>query len=361
MRILIVDTYYPEFLKDLSAADAGLAALPFDQQRRRLFASFFSVSDAYSVGLRKLGCDAQEIICNADHAQSAWAVENDLNPTTENIHDRRRQILAAQIKRFRPDVLYVFEWSPLGDAFLAEMKSHVGMIVGQIASPLPENRTFAAYDLMVSSFPPIVEHFHRRGTAAEPLKLAFDPRVLDHLPPRVPKYDVTFVGGFAPSHAHRIGWLEALLREIPVDIFGYGLDRVPADSPIHTHYRGPAWGLAMYGVLRQSRVTLNLHARIDIKGKVDTRFANNMRLYEAAGVGACLLTDDKTNLGDLFAPETEVATFATDEECVAQVRSLLSDPPRCAAIAEAGQRRTLADHTYDQRMSDLLAHLARRL
>jgi hypothetical protein len=378
VRILIVDTYYPEFLADLYRTEQGLAALGYEQQLARVYQTAFSVGDAYSAGLRALSCEAQEIICNADILQNKWTEEHKprlagtgasghprerLLPRGqgENIHDWRRSIVAAQVEQFRPDVLYVFEWCPLGDAFLAEIKSRVRLLVGQIASPLPANRTFAAYDLMISSFPPIVDHFRGAGLAAEPLKLAFDARVLDRLPPACAKYDATFVGGFAPSHTHRIAWLEAILAEIPLEIFGYGLERIPPDSPIHRHFRGPAWGMDMYRVLRQSKITLNLHARIDIRGRVDERFANNMRLYEATGVGTCLLTDAKSNMDEFFEPELEVATFHDVADCVRQIRRRLADEPVRAAIASAGQQRTLREHTYANRMRELRETLERYL
>ena len=80
---------------------------------------------------------------------------------------------------------------------------------------------------MVSSWPPIVEHFRGEGINAEFFKLGFDDRVGDRLAETTsptsggPNYDVTFVGGFAPSHTDRILWLENLLREIDIDVFGY--------------------------------------------------------------------------------------------------------------------------------------------
>ncbi len=404
MRILIIDTYYPEFLSDLYRREPELAELAYDAQLGRIYETAFSVGDAYSAGLRALGWEAREIICNADVVQAKWAAENvrrlatipatlpspqpsplkgegavsprpsamraegdKPSPLTPlpggegNIHEWRRRVVAAQIDDFRPDVLYVFEWSPLGDAFLAEMKSKVRLLVGQIASPLPANRTFRNYDLMISSFPPLVDHFRCEGLDAEPLKLAFDSRLIDRLPAEAPAFDVSFVGGFAPSHAHRIPWLEAILREIPVDIFGYGLERVPPGSAIHAHYRGPAWGLDMYRTLMGSRITMNLHARIDIRGHVDDRFANNMRLYEATGMGTCLLTDAKANLHELFEPDREVLAFSDEHDCVEKLRYYLEHPAKRDEIAAAGQRRTLREHTYSQRMTELHRIVSARL
>ncbi len=359
-KVLIVQTFYPEFLKDIYAAEPGLAELDFDAQGARLFGSAFGTGDAYSHGLRALGCEAAEVICNADAAQAKWAREHDL-ALRGNIHDQRRQIVAAQIDDFRPDVLYVFEWCPLGDRFVAEMRSRVrpsrlrtSLVVGEIASPLPPDRTFRGYDLMISSWPPIVEYFRGEGMASEHVRLGFDRRILDRLPRESPRYNVSFVGGFAPSHPDRIPWLEELLREVEVDIFCYGLERTRPDSPIRRHFRGQAWGWSMYQTLQQSRITLNRHARLDVRGSVNTEWSNNMRLYEATGVGTCLLTEQRPHLHELFEPDREVITYRGTAECIEKIGYYLAHEEERAAIARAGQQRTLREHLYTDRMGELL-------
>lgn len=359
-RILVVDTYYPEFLKKVYSDDPSLGGLPYVQQLQRLFETGFGVSDAYPHFLKAAGCEAAGVICNADALQECWAREHRLT-LVENIHDRRRQIVAAQIDAYRPDVLYVFEWCPLGDAFLKQLHEKVRLIVGQIASPLPPNRTFASFHLMISSWPPIVDYFRSQGQGSEILRLGFDPRVVYRLTATPKKYDATFVGGFAPSHPDRVVWLERLLREVDVTIFGYGADKVAPESPIHQHHGGEAWGWRMYEVLQESRVTLNRHAWIDVRGKVATHLATNMRLYESTGVGTCLVTEHKENLPQLFEPGREVITYSNDDDCVEQVKQLLADHSGREQIAKAGQTRTLAEHGYDQRMKELADILRKNL
>ena len=194
LRVLLLYTYYPEFLRGLYDRDPGLDRYPFDEQRRRIFEQGFAVGDAYSHGLRAAGCETHDVILNADALQSRWASEHGLVPS-ENLPERRRQIVAAQIQHFRPDVVYVFELCPLGDGFLADMKTHIPLLVGQLAAPLHADRTYRPYDLMISSWPPLVDYFRREGMAAEPLRLGFDGRVLERLKAAPPSCDVTFVGG----------------------------------------------------------------------------------------------------------------------------------------------------------------------
>jgi spore maturation protein CgeB len=104
----------------------------------------------------------------------------------------------------------------------------------------------------------------------------------------------------------------------------------------------------MYQALRRSKITLNSH--IDMAG----REAGNMRLFEATGVGAFLLTDFKDNLHTLFAPDREVAVWRSVEDCMAAIGRALGDADRRATIAAAGQARTMAQHTYCHRAAEIL-------
>ena len=104
----------------------------------------------------------------------------------------------------------------------------------------------------------------------------------------------------------------------------------------------------MYQVLRRSRITLNSH--IDFTG----RDAGNMRLFESTGVGAFLLTDFKDNLDTLFVPNHEVAVWRSTDDCCAAIGRYLDDDKGRAEIAHAGQARTMAQHTYRHRASEIL-------
>jgi spore maturation protein CgeB len=111
----------------------------------------------------------------------------------------------------------------------------------------------------------------------------------------------------------------------------------------------------MYAALRAARIVFNRH--IDIAGC----YANNMRLYEATGVGTLLLTDRKDNLGQLFEPGREVAAYGSIEECVELAGHYLAHVDEAEALARAGQARTLREHTWAQRMAQLVDIVRRYL
>ena len=108
----------------------------------------------------------------------------------------------------------------------------------------------------------------------------------------------------------------------------------------------------MYDVLRRSRITLNYH--IDIA----EGWANNMRLYEATGAGAMLLTDRRRNIGDIYVDGDEVATYGSTRECIDQTKRYLADEPARAAIAAGGQRKAVEVNNYFNRTGEILEHIA---
>jgi spore maturation protein CgeB len=103
----------------------------------------------------------------------------------------------------------------------------------------------------------------------------------------------------------------------------------------------------MFQLLAETRVALNTH--IDLARE----HASNMRLFEATGVKTCLLTEHQQNLDTLFVPDQEVVTYNSVEEAVEKVEYLLTHEDERRRIAQAGQARTLRDHTFENRAEQL--------
>lgn len=367
MRFLILNTDYPAFLRWFYTEQPGLAAESYAWQMQARIDSLFGVADFYSSNLRKLGHEAAEIYLNNETLQRAWAREHGVAlpsprrslqfrlrcgvvPWAAIAPDQAwmRAVLAAQIKDYKPEVILNQDLRAVNAQFLKKADSCVRLVIGQCAAPLSKSVNLRGYDLMLSSLPNFVERFGREGLKAELHRLAFEPRVLETLPPAEQPIPASFVGTLSPDHRSRIDLLEQLCQDTTLSVWGTGVEALPKGSRIRSHHRGQAWGRQMYQILRDSRLTLNQH--IGIAG----RFANNMRLFEATGVGTLLVTDWKQNLGDMFEPAREVLVYRTPAECVALVQHYAGHPDEAAAIAREGQRRTLRDHTYGCRMQQLV-------
>lgn len=367
MRVAIVDSYYPAFVAAHYAQRPGLQAASYAEQLEALMARRMATSDAYSAGLRARGHEAVEIIANIWPLQAAWARENGLRLAplrrvpgrAGNVarHVAGRRVIATQLERFAPDVVYVQDMWNFSRRQLDDQRAAGRLVVGQIASVAPADEIVRGYDLVVSSFPHFVERFRALGVDSVYLPLAFDARVLDELDPLPQRTrDVVFVGGLDPRvYAAGSPMLERLAQEVPLEMWGYGAERLPADSLLRERHHGEAWGLDMFRVLASAKLCINRH------GEISQGFANNMRLFEATGSGALLCTEAAPNLHELFDADREVVAYASTDELIARIRELLTDDPARSEIASAGQSRTLADHSYPRRIEQLAGVLADRL
>jgi spore maturation protein CgeB len=76
-------------------------------------------------------------------------------------------------------------------------------------------------------------------------------------------------------------------------------------------------------------------------------FSPATRVFEAAGAGACLVTDAWTGIGEFLEPDREVLVAASAEDVAAHVDDL--DRVRARRIGEAARQRVLREHTYAHR------------
>ena len=84
-------------------------------------------------------------------------------------------------------------------------------------------------------------------------------------------------------------------------------------------------------------------------------FSPATRVFEAAGAGACLITDRWEGIAQFLEPDREVLVAAGGAEVADAVRAL--DRERARSIGEAARRRVLAEHTYAHRAAQLVALL----
>ena len=386
MKFLIANTDYAACLTELYARHPGLSERSYGEQLRFRYATRFGVADFYSRNLRALGHEAQDVYVNNLPMQRAWAKEYGPGMSFETVFggwldrlwqatdrsimrrirplirpwcrrdDEAYRTLTAQVEHHRPDVFLNQAMDGIESRWVQKMRPCVRLIVGQhAATSLPDDGDYRGYDLVISSFPPTVEFFQRKGIPAVLHRLGFDPEVLPAQGNSPRTYPVTFVGSLFTIHKSRIAWLEQLCALVPeLKIWGPGVELLDASSPLRRRHMGVVWGSEMYEVLLRSQITLNHHGDV-------APYANNCRLFEATGAGAMLLTDWKANLQDLFDVGREVAAYRTAEECAEMIRHYLTHEEARQSMARAGQARTLRDHTYRIRMQELIDIVHKRM
>ncbi|MDB5467907.1 MAG: hypothetical protein JWQ46_2669, partial [Phenylobacterium sp.] len=87
----------------------------------------------------------------------------------------------------------------------------------------------------------------------------------------------------------------------------------------------------------------------------DVGFSPATRVFEAAGAGACLITDAWAGIELFLTPDEEVLV-ARDGQDVAEHLAGLT-PERARVVGEAARKRILSEHTYARRAAEVDALL----
>jgi hypothetical protein len=338
--------------------------------------SQFATADFYSSALRQLGHEAWDVHYNNEPMQKAWAVEHGVSYDAEprwTLRLRRgivpwlarvqatawrSHVLHEQIRHLRPDVLLNTDMASFDDDEVRRWKN-LGCLVAGLGEPpySVSPREWGVYDVVLAPSEGMVDFFRTRGAWSELLRFAFHGDGVS--PDSERPIDVSFVGSLSAMHSSRIRFLEGLCRRMAgvLQLWAPTVDHLPKDSPLRLSYRGPAWGRDANRIVAESKVHLNVHH--DAAGD----YADNIRMYDATGLGAMLLTDRKKNLPAIFDVGTEILDFDTVEECLERIDSALRHGEERRAIASRGQARTMKDHTYLRRMEDfetIIAEARRR-
>ena len=87
----------------------------------------------------------------------------------------------------------------------------------------------------------------------------------------------------------------------------------------------------------------------------DVGFSPPTRIFEAAGAGACLITDAWNGISEFFEPGEEILIASSAEDVVAHLSSVSLQ--QAGTIGQQMRQRALRDHTYAQRSAQVQAVL----
>lgn len=288
--------------------------------------------------------DPDAFFANGDdeRAQRLWAAEQGM-PAKPPLD----AILLAQIEHHRTEVFYNMDPMRYGDAFLARLPGSVRRTIAWRAAP-SQGGQFLGHDVIVNNFPSLLEGYRAQGARAEYLAPAHDPEMDAYAARTHRPVDVLFVGTFSRHHRTRTAMLEAIARlrdrmvvamhldtsrytrlaETPLGWVG-SLRKDRRSHDIREVARPPVFGRDLLDAIGNAKIVMN--------GAIDMAGADrgNMRVWEALGCGAALISD-QGNYPAGMAPEEEFLTYTTKEDAVARIVSLMDDALLRTAIATRG-------------------------
>lgn len=213
----------------------------------------------------------------------------------------------------------------------------------------PFRRLIPEYDLILTygGGSPVVDHYAELGAVeCHPIYNALDPETHHPVPPDPDlRCDLVFVGNRLPDRERRVEefFLRAaeLAPEFSFVLGGEGWAGKP--MPKNVRWMGHVGTGDHNRVNSSARMVLNIN-RDSMAG---VGFSPPTRVFEAAGAGACLITDHWKGIETFFEPEQEILVARSAQEIVDYLRNISRAQAR--KIGENMQRRALREHTYSLR------------
>jgi spore maturation protein CgeB len=209
------------------------------------------------------------------------------------------------------------------------------------------------YDLVLTygGGEPVVRAYEKLGArACVPVYNALDPST-HYSVPADPRFagDLGFLGNRLPDREARVEeFFLAAATALPQKRFllggsGWGDKRL---SP-NVRYVGHVYTRDHNAFNCTPMAVLNVNR----ESMVRYGFSPPTRVFEAAGAGACLMTDRWEGIELFLEPEQEVIVAESGDQVAERLQALTST--QAQQMGQAAQRRILAEHTYDHRAAQV--------
>jgi len=254
------------------------------------------------------------------------------------------EFLEARIPELRSSRTRVAFWDVDAPATLARMEAD---------SRDPFRRSVADFDFIFTygGGPPVVEHYLRLGARnCYPIYNALDP---DTHYPVAPDSglacDLLFVGNRLPDRERRVEDFFLRAAELAPDLSFVLGGEGWADKklPVNVRWIGHVGTSDHNRVNSSARMVLNINR----ESMANVGFSPPTRVFEAAGAGACLITDRWPGIEEFFSPGVEILVAGSAEEMVTVLREI--SPARARSIGTAMRKRALSEHTYEMRAQEV--------
>ena len=343
MKIVFILKYNLSYINHFDEKNGEIKS--YRSYLEKIIEDHFLMYSSYVKYLRKNHQHEVELIIpNWNKLNQLWADQHEVTFSSEE------ELIQLQLEALKPDLIFMnsnFEYYPIA---IKQAKQIEAKLCTWISCPIPDNLKLEEFDVIFTLFPPYVELFEKKGVKVVLTQAGFDPGLLTSLESDI-KHDLSFVGGIGGYHKKREEYLKYLIPKTGMKVWGYGFsseNRIKRLAKnflnrfVYTKaYQGGAWGRDMFQILHSSKITFNAHG--DIAGK----YSVNMRMFEATGCGALLLTEESDYLTNFFEPGKEVITYTDQEDALNKIQYYLQHEDERQKVAKAGQKRTMEHYSYE--------------
>lgn len=381
MKVLFLTKYYTKYLENLYRNNPDILELSFHEHRECIFNDHFGWPADLVQYMSNQGIRTEFIIANTEILQKHWAYEN--NFTNYSRRSWEKQIVLEQIKKFKPDILWIDSLFDYYGSFIQESLNYCHKAITWISCVTPQNINLTGISNLITSDPEILKNKHNLFDKVIVTKPGFSPTILTKLGKIEKKTDFVFAGQISKDHLKRAEILSFLLEHgVKIKIFGLVninprlqyvkgvlretlkkrdvkalLNITRPDTKNEKYIRNierilpyvsaPVFGMDFYHTLAEAKCSLHTH--IDIANK----YGSAMRMFETTGVGTCLITDHKIDSNITFEVNKEIITYKSKEHLLDILNNIKNGSVEIERIAKAGQIRTLKDHSIERMYEDI--------
>ena len=398
MKIAFLSSIYPKHAQLIYRENPTLRNKSSEEQME--FIRWHALSSYVNwIGyLKDKNCKVLQFHYNLGYLEAQWAKENNLFYSGKN---RILKIGLEKLKKFQPDLIYCS--SPdyyVSCGFLNELLDSLSRkpkLIAWYGANCGDEEGFRFFDLTLSNSKHLINSLRKIKINSEYLQHSFDPIILDRIKSKSNKVNrIGFFGNLDTSHDfnNRTKLLQKLSsttklldvhgtiekpifsartkhfyiksrhklsklveRVLPTSKIRYWSDKgnLPpspwqVEKKFFNSIKKPLYGQEMLEKLSHYQIAFNFH------NKHTGNNACNMRLFEATGVGCCLLTDHKSDIRSLFEPDAEVVTFNNYDDAITKAKYLVENPLIAKQIALAGQKRTLSEYSSKKQVDQLFSY-----
>ena len=370
MKILLLLEDYDKSYTKACHEEKSFKQLPYKKAEKFLYSKGIYYGNSYLKAFKRANWQAYQIIPSCLDLQLKWFKENRkyiwllyciVNAPLWRLKKKARletahKILFEQIKEIRPDILFVHSYSiELKQKYLERLRPYAKKIVLWYSCQISNSFPYKSFDLIFSCIPNLVKHFKKMGICSQLIPHSFDPDFSEAWKTSQARQQrVIFAGSLSQFHTDRIALFSYLSKKhVPIDFFVKGKDFLQNSEAKIKTCNLSLWGYDLYKAY--ASYLLTIHCDIDVAKNGSLA----KRLFEATGMGICVLANDSELIRDYFIPDEEIVLYASPEECLEKVRWLLKNPERAIEIGRNGQRRTLKDHTCANRVDKMVQEFSK--
>lgn len=227
-------------------------------------------------------------------------------------------------------------------------------------STLPIAREMDYFFTVVEGMVPVFEEMGLKNVSVLPQ--GFEPSffAVDEITDedrRIYGSEIAFIGTLEPTELYRFRSerLHRIIKEgYTLRWWGRSVSRKIKNlklkmSPLGKSYGGKEVYLKEFTrVVRTSKIFIAFDAAPSVRKCV------SVRLYMALGCGAFYMCQYVDGIEEIFLPDEEIVTFSSEDEMIDKIRYYLPREDIRKKIALKGQEKVLREHTYQNRVKQLL-------